>query len=77
MTDYTVARIVAVIAWSRITVFYNQFLIREKKVARARLMEFISKYSQLDTIKKCIRSVEEDIPKLFGFEKAAIMMHND
>lgn len=60
-----------------ITVFYNNFIIRDKLAIRKHLLEFISKYKDLYTIKKCISSVEKDIPKLFGFEKATIMMHND
>ncbi len=35
------------------------------------------KYIKFKTIKKCIKHIEVELPKLFGFSQANLIMHND
>lgn len=41
------------------------------------VVDFITKYMKLKTTKACLQMIETDLPRLLGYEKSCVFLHNE
>ena len=72
--EFAISRIVNLLAHTRLQAFTNAKLARQKATLKRNLLEFVCRFTNYYNFKQIVRSVRDEIPDLFGYEKACLFL---
>lgn len=75
-SDFTVCKIIAILAKSRMQIFSNQSSKDHKQQMNDRVIKFVYSFIQHRTFKSLIRHLKNELPRLFGFSNAEVFLHD-
>ena len=65
--DFTVFRIISLIAAVRVEIFLNLLLQTEKAQFKSNSIDFVGQFIRNKTFKTVVKSIKRDLPVLFGY----------